>query len=153
MKFTKTDVYDALREMGFNDSDIDDLFRYKFSIHDLKKGMNIELEHGKINQLTNISNDDKVITLKIALAHLLEDHEYYKKLSEIEGGSIVQSIIFNKKYYNKDKSGRYLFKHNIKPLKIHETNNYYRYRLFEPRNDAQYYTIKLKNGVSLVIMK
>ena len=47
----------------------------KFSINDLLTGINIELEHGKINPLTNITNDDLEITTKIALAH----PNYYNK--------------------------------------------------------------------------
>ena len=49
----------------------------KFSIKDLLKGINIELEHGKINPLTNVTNDDLIMTGKIALAHLMEYPNYY----------------------------------------------------------------------------
>lgn len=51
----------------------------KFSIKDLLKGINIELEHGKINPLTNITNDDLIMTGKIALAHLMEYPNYYNE--------------------------------------------------------------------------
>ena len=51
----------------------------KFSINDLLTGINIELEHGKINPLTNITNDDLEMTTKIALAHLYEYPNYYNK--------------------------------------------------------------------------
>ena len=51
----------------------------KFSIEDFLTGLNIELEHGKINPLTNVTNDDLEITAKIALAHLNEYSEYYNK--------------------------------------------------------------------------
>ena len=50
-----------------------------FTIDDLLTGINIELEHGKINPLTNVTNDDLVLTMKIALAHLLEYPDYYNK--------------------------------------------------------------------------
>ena len=51
----------------------------KFSINDLLTGINIELEHGKINPLTNVTNDDLEMTTKIALAHLYEYPNYYNK--------------------------------------------------------------------------
>jgi hypothetical protein len=51
----------------------------KFSLNDLITGINIELEHGLINPLTNITNDDLVMTTKIALAHLNEFPDYYNK--------------------------------------------------------------------------
>ncbi len=51
----------------------------KFSIKDLLTGMNIELEHGTRNPLTNVTNDDLIMTTKIALAHLLEFPNYYNE--------------------------------------------------------------------------
>lgn len=51
----------------------------KFSIKDFLTGLNIELEHGKVNPLTNVTNDDLEITAKIALAHLNEYPNYYDK--------------------------------------------------------------------------
>ena len=33
-------------------------------------GMNVELEHGKVNEFTNVTNDDLLTTGKIAYAHL-----------------------------------------------------------------------------------
>lgn len=51
----------------------------KFTIDDLITGVNIELEHGTINYITNVTNDDLVLTMKIALAHLNEFPNYYNK--------------------------------------------------------------------------
>ena len=51
----------------------------KFSIKDLLVGMNIELEHGTVNSLTNVTNDDLITTGKIALAHLMEYPNYYNE--------------------------------------------------------------------------
>ena len=51
----------------------------KFSVEDLLRGMNIELEHGKVNPFTNVTNDDLILTTKIALAHLNEFPNYYNK--------------------------------------------------------------------------
>ncbi len=49
----------------------------KFSINDFLTGLNIELEHGKINPFTNVTNDSLELTAKIALAHLNEFPNYY----------------------------------------------------------------------------
>jgi len=49
----------------------------KFTKEEFLNGINIELEHGKINPNTNVSNDDLIVTAKIALAHLNEFPNYY----------------------------------------------------------------------------
>lgn len=51
----------------------------KFSVEDLMTGVNIELEHGSVSPLTNVTNDDLLLTMKIALAHLNEFPDYYNK--------------------------------------------------------------------------
>lgn len=47
-------------------------------------GMNVELEHGKSNPMVNVTNDDLIMTGKIALAHLLEGPDYYQRLRIME---------------------------------------------------------------------
>lgn len=42
--------------------------------------MNIELEHGLVFTKTNLTNNDLIITTKIALAHLNEFPNYYNPL-------------------------------------------------------------------------
>ena len=56
----------------------------KFNVDQFRKGMNVELEHGKIDEHTNVSNDDPIITGKIALAHLNEFPDYYDRLEKME---------------------------------------------------------------------
>lgn len=51
----------------------------KFSKDDFLTGLNIELEHGRINQFTNVTDNDLEKTAKIALAHLNEFPNYYNK--------------------------------------------------------------------------
>ena len=51
----------------------------KFSIEEFLEGINIELEHGIINPKTNVTNDNLILTAKIALAHLNEFPNYYNK--------------------------------------------------------------------------
>ena len=51
----------------------------KFTKEEFLEGLNIESEHGSINKDTNITNDDIIMTAKIALAHLNEYPNYYNK--------------------------------------------------------------------------
>ena len=51
----------------------------KYTIEEFLDGINIELEHGTISPKTNVTNDDLIMTSKIALAHLNEFPNYYNK--------------------------------------------------------------------------
>lgn len=51
----------------------------KFPIDDFVTGINIELEHGKVDMNTNVTDNDLEKTAKIALAHLNEFPDYYNK--------------------------------------------------------------------------
>ena len=64
---------------AFDVAEILDIKFDKFSPEDLLRGLNIELEHGLINESTNVTNDDLLLTVKIALAHLKEFPNYYNK--------------------------------------------------------------------------
>jgi len=55
-----------------------------FGIEQFQMGLEVELEHGTRDILTNVSNDDALITGKIALAHLKEFPDYYTRLSVME---------------------------------------------------------------------
>lgn len=52
----------------------------KFTLDDFLLGLNIELEHGLINPKTNVTNNDLILTAKIALAHLEEFPNYYNSV-------------------------------------------------------------------------
>jgi hypothetical protein len=56
----------------------------KFDVEQFRKGMDIELEHGNVDENTNVTNDDPLITGKIALAHLNEFPDYYDRLEKME---------------------------------------------------------------------
>ena len=56
----------------------------KFNIEEFRKGMDIELEHGTIDENTNVTNDDPLLTGKITLAHLNEIRDYNTRLEEME---------------------------------------------------------------------
>ena len=51
----------------------------KFTEEEFLDGINIELEHGTVSPKTNVTNNDLIITSKIALAHLNEIPNYYNK--------------------------------------------------------------------------
>ena len=55
-----------------------------FKIEQFMRGMTVELEHGTIDQRTNVTNDDLAMTGKIAWAHLLEFPDYYDRLDKME---------------------------------------------------------------------
>jgi len=56
----------------------------KFDVEEFRIGMDVELEHGGRDSLTNVTNDDSFATAKIALAHLNEFPDYYTRLKKME---------------------------------------------------------------------
>ena len=56
----------------------------KVDLNQFHMGINIELEHGTRNLFTNVTDDDEVLTAKIALAHLSEFPDYYTRLDKLE---------------------------------------------------------------------
>jgi len=56
----------------------------KFDIKQFRRGMDVELEHGLCDPATNVTDDNSLITGKIALAHLNEFPDYYTRLDEME---------------------------------------------------------------------
>jgi len=56
----------------------------KFDVEQFRMGMDVELEHGTVDTKTNVTNDDPLITGKIALAHLSEFPDYYTRLDKME---------------------------------------------------------------------
>lgn len=55
-----------------------------FDVEQFRRGMNVELEHGLHDLLTNVTDDDPQVTAKIALAHLNEFPDYYTRLERME---------------------------------------------------------------------
>ncbi|MFD2914593.1 DUF5661 family protein [Psychroserpens luteus] len=53
-------------------------------LDEFTKGINVEFEHGTRYPETNVTNDDKNITGKIAWAHLKEFPDYYTRLEKME---------------------------------------------------------------------
>ena len=56
----------------------------KFNVEQYRMGLDVELEHGLVDPHTNVTNDDPIITGKIALAHLNEFPDYYTRLEKME---------------------------------------------------------------------
>jgi hypothetical protein len=55
-----------------------------FQVEQFRRGLDVELEHGLHDPATNVTDDDPVITGKIALAHLNEFADYYTRLEQME---------------------------------------------------------------------
>lgn len=75
-KFTNDDAKRVGEELG--------LTWEKFDVDQFRRGMDVELEHGLVDPHTNVTNDDEVMTGKIALAHLNEFPDYYDRLEKME---------------------------------------------------------------------
>ncbi len=56
----------------------------KFDVEQYRMGLDVELEHGLVDPSTNVTNDDPIMTGKIALAHLNEFADYYTRLEIME---------------------------------------------------------------------
>jgi hypothetical protein len=55
-----------------------------FDVEQFRMGMDVELEHGTQDPATNVTDNDVIVTGKIALAHLNEFSDYYTRLSAME---------------------------------------------------------------------
>lgn len=73
--FNENDAKKAIREIF--GKKVKKIITNKKFLQELKTGMNHELEHGTENGILNVSNDDPIISAKIALAHLIENPRYY----------------------------------------------------------------------------
>src|SRR6266496_1141926 len=78
-QFTKTDARRIGEQIGI------DWNSAPFDVDQLRRGMEVELEHGLQDALTNVTDDDPIVTAKIALAHLNEFADYYTRLERMEG--------------------------------------------------------------------
>lgn len=86
MKITLLDAEKAAQAIGIN------FATEKFNAYDLMVGMEVELEHGTTNVQTNVTNDDLIMTAKIALAHLRELPDYYERLEYMEKKDFLGSV-------------------------------------------------------------
>ena len=56
----------------------------KIDLNEFRRGLEIEFEHGAHDPETNVTNDDPILTGKIAWAHLKELTDYYTLLDRME---------------------------------------------------------------------
>jgi hypothetical protein len=56
----------------------------RFDLEQFRAGMDVELEHGSHDPQTNVTDDDPIMTGKIALAHMKEFPDYYTRLEQME---------------------------------------------------------------------
>jgi len=75
-EFTSEEAKEVGEKLGINWED--------FDVEQFRIGMNVELEHGTRDHETNVSDDDSLMTGKIALAHLNEFPDYYDRLEKME---------------------------------------------------------------------
>jgi hypothetical protein len=74
--FTTEDAARIGKTLGINWS--------RFDLEQFRMGLDVELEHGLEDPVTNVTNSDPMITGKIALAHLNEFPDYYTRLEKME---------------------------------------------------------------------
>jgi len=53
-------------------------------LEQFRRGLEVEFEHGAHDPQTNVTNDDPLVTGKIAWAHLKEIRDYYTRLDKME---------------------------------------------------------------------
>ena len=56
----------------------------EYNVEQYRMGLDVELEHGLVDPNTNVTDDDPIMTGKIALAHLNEFSDYYTRLDIME---------------------------------------------------------------------
>ena len=63
----------------------------KIDLEQFRRGLEVELEHGARDPETDVTNDDLILTGKIAWAHLKEIREYYTRLDRLEAEAGTQA--------------------------------------------------------------
>jgi hypothetical protein len=61
-----------------------DFSKSGFDAEQFRMGLDTELEHGRRSYATNVTNDNPILTGRIALAHLNEYPDYYTRLKKLE---------------------------------------------------------------------
>jgi hypothetical protein len=75
-KFTIEEAREIGDQLGVDQDDLD--------FEEFRRGLEVELEHGSRDPETNVTNDDVLLTGKIAWAHLKEFPDYYTRLDKLE---------------------------------------------------------------------
>jgi hypothetical protein len=69
-----------------------DLSTADFDAEELRRGMDVELEHGRRDPQTDVTDDDPLVTAKIAWAHLKELPDYYDRLQRMEADAELSDV-------------------------------------------------------------
>lgn len=77
-QFTMEDAQENAKKLGI------DFSSEAFDQDQFLMGLNMELEHGTVSSLTNITDDNPIITAKIVLSHLRKFPNYYTMLRKLE---------------------------------------------------------------------
>lgn len=75
-RFTTEEAREIGKKLGIDWS--------RFDTEQFRMGLDVELEHGLCDPSTNVTDDDPMLTGKIALAHLNEFADYYTRLDKME---------------------------------------------------------------------
>lgn len=75
-KFTKEEAREIGLRLGVDFA--------KYDLGEFRRGLEVEMVHGRKIRETNITNDNEYITGKIAWAHLHEMPDYYSRLDKME---------------------------------------------------------------------
>ena len=65
----------------------------------------------------------------------------------------LQTVLIPRSFFSLTDARKWMKDNGYPVKKIDKTNNYYRFRQMEPVSGAQYYTIRLNNGIDLVYQK
>ena len=76
--FTREEALAVATELGI------DFTALKCDLEQFRMGLDVELEHGAVDPETCVTNDDPLLTGKIAWAHLKEFPDYYTRLDKLE---------------------------------------------------------------------
>ncbi len=87
MRRTQVDESEARRAADLLAIDFDTV---EFDLAQFHQGLERELQHGRADPDTNVTDDDLVVTAKIALAHLNEIPDYYTRLEAMEAEAIEE---------------------------------------------------------------
>ena len=75
-EFTLEEALAIGQEIGIDFTQVDQ--------EEFRLGLAVELEHGAHDSETNVTDDDRLLTGKIAWAHLKEIPDYYTRLLKME---------------------------------------------------------------------
>ena len=77
-EFTEESAGEIAQQIGL------DFTAERFDLDEFRRGLAVEMEHGTTDPRTNVTDDDPLVTGRIAWAHLNEFPDYYTRLAVME---------------------------------------------------------------------